>query len=150
MNRMTHGGGLMLVLILLTAASLHAQNDKGVHGRDTIRSGKAEPKVFVVLDVTVHDSALYEQYRTAVEPVIKKYGGRYLVRSGAKSFDQHPDTRLIEGEGKWAPDRLIITQWESMEQFQTFVKSEEYVEVAKLRANSATSKSVIVKEYLNP
>lgn len=138
----------IIALLLLTAVSIKAQNLKNKQDIETTKVKAVQPKVFVVLDVTVHDSTMYEQYRIAVEPIIKKYGGKYLVRSGAKSFDNDPDSKLIAGEGKWTPDRLIITQWDSTEQFQKFVKSEEYIKVAKLRTNSSTSKSVIVKEYL--
>ena len=107
-----------------------------------------KPKIFSVLDITVHDSAMYEQYRINVEPIIKKYGGKYLVRSGFKAFDNDPDTKLIPSEGDWTPDRLIITEWESIEQLQKFAKSDEYKQVLKLRTNSSSTKSVIVKEYL--
>ncbi len=107
-----------------------------------------KPKIFSVLDITVHDSAMYEQYRIGVEPLIKKYGGKYLVRSGFKAFDNDPDTKLIPSEGDWTPDRLIITEWESIEQLQKFAKSDEYKQVLKLRTNSSSTKSVIVKEYL--
>lgn len=106
------------------------------------------PKIFSVLDITVHDSAMYEKYRKGVEPLIKKYGGKYLVRSGFKAFDNDPDTKLIPSEGDWTPDRLIITEWESTEQLQKFAKSDEYKQVLKLRTNSSSTKSVIVKEYL--
>ena len=138
----------IIALLLLSAVSIKAQDIKNTQDPETTKVKVVEPKVFVVLDVTVHDSTMYEQYRIAVEPIIKKYGGKYLVRSGAKSFDNDPDTKLIAGEGKWTPDRLIITQWDTFEQFQKFVKSEDYIKVSKLRKNSSTSKSVIVKEYL--
>lgn len=112
------------------------------------QSLKEQPKIFLVLDITVHDSIMYEKYRIDVEPLIKKYGGNYLVRSGFKSFDNDPDTKLIPAEGNWTPDRLIITEWESMEQLQKFAKSDEYKQVLKLRTNSSSTKSVIVKEYM--
>lgn len=139
---------IMMALWLLTAVSINAQTLGSTIDTTTSEVRIVEPKVFVVLDITVHDSTMYEQYRKAVEPIIKMYGGKYLVRSGAKSFDNDPDTKIIEGEGKWAPDRLIIIQWDSLEQFQACIKSDEYIKVAKLRKNSSSSKSVIVKEYL--
>ena len=116
--------------------------------KKTEQKAPTKPKIFSVLDITVHDSAMYEQYRINVEPIIKKYGGKYLVRSGFKAFDNDPDTKLIPSEGDWTPDRLIITEWESIEQLQKFAKSDEYKQVLKLRTNSSSTKSVIVKEYL--
>ena len=109
---------------------------------------KPTPKIFLVLDISVHDSVMYKQYRIAVEPLIKKYGGKYLVRSGFKAFDDDPNTKLIPAEGNWTPDRLIITEWKTLEQLQKFAKSDEYQKVVKLRNNSSSTKSVIVNEYL--
>ena len=54
----------------------------------------------------------------------------------------------MPAEGNWAPDRLIITEWESIEKLQKFAKSDEYKQVLKLRTNSSSTKSVIVKEYM--
>lgn len=105
-------------------------------------------KVFVVLDISVKDSLMYEQYRSGVEKVIKEYGGKYLVRSGGKAFDPDPDRLVIHGEGQWNPDRFIIIQWNSMEQLQKFSQSKQYQDIARFRKNAASSKSIIVKEYL--
>lgn len=130
---------LMFISILfLFAITAHAQN------ADT----KASAKIFVVLDITVHDTAMYEQYRVKVEDVISKFGGKYLVRSGGMAFDKDPDRRVVPIEGNWNPDRLIIVEWDSIEQLQRFSTSEEYKAVAKLRENSASTKSIMVKEYL--
>ena len=106
-----------------------------------------DQKVLMVLDITVHDSTAYEQYRAQVEPLIMKYGGTYLVRSGSMSFETDPSTKLVPVEGEWRPDRLIIVQWDSMEMLQAFSSSEEYKRVAVLRGKSASTRSVIVKEY---
>lgn len=132
----------IIALTLFTFTSCKNNNEK------TEQKVTAMPKIFSVLDITVHDSAMYEQYRIGVEPLIKKYGGKYLVRSGFKAFDNDLDAKLIPGEGNWTPDRLIITEWESIEQLQKFAKSDKYQQVLKLRINSASTKSVIVKEYL--
>jgi uncharacterized protein (DUF1330 family) len=107
-----------------------------------------KPKVFVVLDITVNDSLMYEQYRINVEPIIKKYGGKYLVRSGGMTFDQNPEVKVIPIEGNWNPNRFIIIEWNSIEELQKFTNSEEYKKVAALREKSAKTKSIIVKEYL--
>jgi len=111
-------------------------------------AGNPEPKVFVVLDITVNDSAMYEQYRLNVEPIIQKYGGKYLVRSGGMTFDNDPNVKVIPGEGNWNPNRFIIVEWDSLEALQKFTSADEYKKVAVLRDKSATTKSLIVREYL--
>ena len=130
----------LIAILALFTTSIHAQTQKS---EETL-----SPKIFVVLDITVNDTIMYEQYRIKVEPIIKKYGGKYLVRSGGMAFDKDPNKKVIPGEGNWNPDRLIILEWNSMEELQKFINSAEYQKVAELRKNSALTKSVIVKENL--
>ena len=131
---------VLIAILALFTASIQAQTEKSEQ--------MVSPKIFVVLDITVHDTIMYEQYRIKVEPIIKKYNGKYLVRSGGLAFDKDPNKKVIPGEGNWNPDRLIILEWNSMEELQSFINSDEYQNVAELRKNSASTKSVIVKENL--
>ena len=125
----------LLPIVILSTISLYAQNSTA--------------KIFMILDITVHDTSMYEQYRINVEPLIKKFGGKYLVRSGGMAFDKDPDRKVIPVVGGWNPNRIIIVQWDSMEQLQNLSSSADYKAVAELREKSASTKSIIVKEYLN-
>ena len=131
---------ILIVILFVCTVSIQAQTEKSEKTQS--------PKIFVVLDITVNDTIMYEQYRIKVEPIIKKYGGKYLVRSGGMAFDKDPDKKVIPGEGNWNPNRLIILEWKSMEELQKFMSSDEYQNVAELRKNSASTKSVIVKQNL--
>ena len=131
----------LIAVLFLCTISIQAQTDES--------KNTSSPKIFVVLDITVNDTIMYEQYRIKVEPIIKKYGGTYSVRSGGMAFDKDPDKAIIPGEGNWNPNRLIILEWNSMEELQKFLNSAEYQKVAELRKNSASTKSVIVKENMN-
>ena len=133
----------LLPVILLCAINLYAQKNQ------SNAVAKVSAKIFMILDITVHDTAIYEQYRVQVEPIIKKFGGKYLIRSGSIAFDKDLTRKVIPVEGGWNPDRLIIVQWNSMEQLQKFATSAEYIAIAELRSNSASTKSIIVTEYLN-
>ena len=106
----------LLTILLFCAIFIQAQT-KAV-------KNDVKPKVFVVLDITVHDSVMYEQYRINVEPIIQKYGGEYLVRSGGMAFDKDPDVKVIPAEGNWNPNRLIIIKWNSIEELQKFTNAE--------------------------
>ena len=103
----------LLPVILLCVINLYAQKNQS----NTV--AKASPKIFMILDMTVHDTVIYEQYRVKVEPIIKKFGGKYLIRSGGMAFYTDPTRKVIPVEGGWNPDRLIIIQWNSMDQLQT-------------------------------
>jgi len=130
----------LIAILFFFTISIQAQTEKS---KDT-----SSPIIFVVLDITVHDTVMYEQYTIEIEPIVKKYGGKYLVRSGGVGFEKDPDKEVILGEGNWNPNRLIILEWNSMEELQKFINSAENQKVAQLRNNSASTKSVIVKEYL--
>ena len=133
----------LLPVILLCAINLYAQKNQ------SNAVAKVSAKIFMMLDITVHDTVMYEQYRVQVEPILKQFGGKYLVRSGVMAFDTDPTRKVIPVEGGWNPDRLITIQWNSMEQLEKFATSAEYIAIAGLRANSASTKSIIVTEYLN-
>ncbi|MCH8559069.1 MAG: DUF1330 domain-containing protein [Balneolia bacterium] len=130
----------LIAILFFFTVSIQAQTEKS--------EDASSARIFVVLDITVHDTVMYEQYTIEIESIIKKYGGKYLVRSGGVGFEKDPDKEVIPGEGNWNPNRLIILEWNSMEELQKFINSAENQRVAQLRNNSASTKSVIVKEHL--
>lgn len=137
----------LLPFFLLSLFAVQAQNSNPHGKHESAITGMPSEKILMVLDITVHDSLQYQLYRMKVEPLIEKFGGIYLVRSGGMAFDPDPKRKVIPVEGNWNPNRFIIVQWESMEQLQNFTTSEEYKAVAKFRENSASTKSIIVREY---
>ena len=60
----------LLPVILFCVINLYAQKNQS----NVV--AKASPKIFMLLDITVHDTVMYEQYRVQVEPVIKQFGGK--------------------------------------------------------------------------
>lgn len=138
---------ILLIFLFLVTLANQAQNDDPHANDDSYITGMPSEKILMILEITVHDSLQYQTYRLKAEPVIEKFGGIYLVRSGGMAFDPDPDRKIIPLEGNWNPNRFIIVQWDSMEALQKFSTSEEYKTVAKLRANSASTKSIIVKPY---
>ena len=138
---------ILLSFLLLGIILVNAQNSDPHGDHESAITGMPSEKILMILEITVHDSLKYQQYRLKVEPLIEKYGGIYLVRSGGMAFDPDPARKVTPVEGNWNPNRFIIIRWDSMEQLQNFATSEEYKSVAKLRENSASTKSIIVKEY---
>lgn len=119
------------------------------HGNDAsaITGMVSSEQILMILDITVHDSLQYQQYRLKVEPLIEKFGGKYMVRSGGMAFDPETERKITAVEGGWNPDRFIIIEWASKEQLQRFAISEDYKTVMELRKNAASTKSIIVKKY---
>ncbi|MDB4900354.1 MAG: hypothetical protein JWN53_2162 [Gemmatimonadetes bacterium] len=90
---------------------------------------------FVVVDITVEDAAMYEEYKRLVPPSIAQYGGRYIARGGA--------TAVLEGD--WRPTRLVIVEFPSVEQARAWWGSPEYAAAKALRQRCARTDLVVVE-----
>jgi uncharacterized protein (DUF1330 family) len=90
---------------------------------------------FVVLDVEVQDSKVYEQYKELAPPAIAAYGGRYLARGG----------RTETLEGTWKPYRLVILEFPTSEKARAWWDSREYAAAKKLRQACARTEMVLIE-----
>ena len=90
---------------------------------------------YVVVDINVTDPATYEDYKKLAAPTVELYGGKYIARGGK--------TEPLEGD--WAPARLVILQFDSIEQAKTWLNSPEYSEVKKIRHQSAATQMVAIE-----
>ncbi|HMM55377.1 MAG TPA: DUF1330 domain-containing protein [Candidatus Desulfobacillus sp.] len=92
-------------------------------------------KAYVIAEATVSDPERYEKYKALAGAAVAKYGGRYVVRGGA--------TQVLEGE--WAPARLVVLEFDSVEQAQRFYDSLEYRSAREQRAGAATMNMLAVE-----
>ncbi len=90
---------------------------------------------YVVVDINVTDSIGYEEYKKLAPPTIGIYGGKYLARGG----------RTETLEGGWSPSRLVILQFDSIEQAKAWHDSPEYRQARELRHKTATSNMVVIE-----
>lgn len=96
--------------------------------------------VYMIIEVEVKNKELYSKYVERVPEVIDKYGGRYLVRGG----------KVTPLSGNWHPERMVLIAFETIEQLRKCFKSTEYLELAPLREQSTSSRSIVVDGYLPP
>ena len=89
--------------------------------------------VIAYLDVT--DAAVFSDYGEEVLPLIKKFGGRYLVRGG--------DVESLEGEPGFK--RLVILEFPDKAAAKNFYDSQEYAPLFALRRASAKSTLALVE-----
>ena len=92
---------------------------------------------YVIVDVNVHDRERYARYIELANPVVEAFGGKYLARAGR--------TETLEGD--WAPTRLVILEFPSVEQAHTWLNSEEYRQARALRHATATTQMVVIEGY---
>ncbi len=90
---------------------------------------------YVIVDLEVKDPSAYESYRREVPATIAKYGGRFLVRGG--------EVQVLEGD--WAPKRVVLLEFPSMEALQRWYRSEDYKPLIAQRQRAAAGDLIAVQ-----
>jgi len=90
---------------------------------------------YIIAEVKVHDSRVYEEYRARVKPTIEKYGGRFLVRGG--------ETELLEGD--WNAARIVVLEFPSADDARDWWASPEYAEPKALRQRAAVTRMILAQ-----
>lgn len=91
--------------------------------------------VHVIIEIEILNKDLYMEYVKKVPPIVKKYGGNYLARG----------EKITTLSGNWHPERLIILEFDTVEQVNNWLASPEYSEIASLRNNSTISKAILLE-----
>ena len=89
---------------------------------------------YVIVDINVTDPVRYEEYKKLATPTVEMYGGKYIARGGK--------TEVLEGD--WSPSRLVILQFEDMEQAKAWLNSTEYSGPRSIRHATAISNMVVI------
>lgn len=90
---------------------------------------------YVIIQIEVTDPALYDEYKKLAPAGIAAYGGRYLARGG----------RTVTLEGDWAPQRLVVLEFASVERAQAWIDSPEYGPAKAMRHQAARTQMVVVE-----
>ena len=90
---------------------------------------------YVIINNEVTDEAKYAEFREQVATTIEAHGGRYLVRGGA--------TEVMDGD--WSPDRIVVVEFDSVDQARAWLTSSEYAEARKIRMKAASASVIIVE-----
>jgi uncharacterized protein (DUF1330 family) len=90
---------------------------------------------YIILDIQVTDAVRYAEYKELASPTVAQYGGKYIVRGG----------RAENLEGDWSPARIVVLEFESVEQAKKWLDSEEYRPAMELRHETAVTRSIIVE-----
>ena len=93
--------------------------------------------VYLLIEVHVEDHELYAEYSVQVLPLVERYGGRFLVRGN----EVHPVS------GDWLPERLVLVQFDTMDQVHDFLTCPEYQALIPLRERATSSRAVIAAGF---
>ena len=82
---------------------------------------------YVIGNIDVTNPEAFEEYRKLVPDTIAAYGGKYLVRGGAADV----------AEGSYNPVRIVVLEFESVDQAKKWYNSPEYVPLREMRMNAS-------------
>ncbi len=82
---------------------------------------------YLVGDIEVTDPDTYAKYAAGVPATVAAFGGTYLVRGASGEVF----------EGSWAPKRLVVLEFESINRVKEWYNSREYADLKKLRQSAS-------------
>ncbi|MDU8911991.1 DUF1330 domain-containing protein [Aestuariicoccus sp. MJ-SS9] len=91
----------------------------------------------LIVNETITEPELFEDYKRAVVATLEKFGGRFLARGAA--------LEVLETSSTWIPDRLVIVEFPDMAALKAWYDSPEYAPARKIRLRSATSTLVALE-----
>lgn len=90
---------------------------------------------YLVADMSITDPELFAEFAEAVPATVQQYGGRYLIRGG----------ELEVAQGDWTPSRLVVIEFESMDQAKAWYDSPEYEGPKQTLARSSNSNFIFIE-----
>ena len=89
---------------------------------------------YFIIQINVTNSENYKGYIEKVTPIVKKFGGEYIVRGG------HSENV----EGKWSYDRTVVLKFPTFEMAKKWHDSEEYKPIKKIREDNSECNAIII------
>lgn len=93
--------------------------------------------VYMIIDVHVLEPVRYAEYTERAAKIVAQYGGRYLVCGG----------EILSHSDSWNPERIVVIEFSTLADQQACFNSAEYRQIAPLREQSTSGKSIVVEGY---
>ena len=90
---------------------------------------------YVIFDEKVHDPSRLEEYKSLAGPSIARMGGRFLARGGT----------TVSLEGDWNPQRMVVIEFESVEQARAWYDSPDYQAAKRARQGAMLMKALVIE-----
>ena len=92
------------------------------------------PKGYLVAHIRVHDSEIFEKFKTMSSLVIEQYGGKVLVRN--------PNPERKEGD---LMGLVVMLEFPNIDMAKTFYESKEYTAAKVVREGGSSTDLLIVE-----
>lgn len=90
---------------------------------------------YIIANVEVFNPDAYAEYSTLAAPAVEKYGGKFLARGGAAEVV----------EGGWGAHRVVVVEFDTVEQAKKCYSSPEYDEARQKRLGAADFNMLVVE-----
>ena len=90
---------------------------------------------YIIANVTVTNPVQYEEYKKWSSVAMRAHGAEVCVRGG----------KVDVLEGDWAPDRLVLLKFPTIEAARAFDASPEYGKARAARQSAAVMRMVLVE-----
>lgn len=90
---------------------------------------------YVILKIKVIDQVKLKEYQQVAPSIIKKFGGKMLVRGG----------EIATLEGTVESRRIVMIEFPNLEKAKEFYQSADYKKAIKLRNGAAVFESIAVE-----
>ena len=92
-------------------------------------------KGYVFMDAEIIDTEAYAEFAGKSSAAVAAHGGRMLVRTS--------DIEAVQGD--WAPKRLVVLEFDSLEAAKGYIASAEYAALNDLRRRATRANIVVVE-----
>lgn len=90
--------------------------------------------VYFIAQIQITDESVYQKYLNSASEIFEKYNGKYLA------IDDMP----ICLEGFWDEARIVLIEFPTKEDFNTWYCSDEYQQILKHRLEGAMCNSILI------
>ena len=90
---------------------------------------------YFVTNIKIKDKLEYQKYIDRIDEVFSKFKGNYLA------VDDKP--KIVEGN--WEYSRVVIIEFATEQDFNSWYNSKEYQEILKFRMSASDSDGILVK-----
>jgi uncharacterized protein (DUF1330 family) len=91
-------------------------------------------KAYVIALETVHDEAVFSEYRKGVADTLAPFRGQFVARGG----------KFTVLEGQWQHPRIVIIEFPTRDAAEGWYRSADYQKIIGLRHKSSSGNLVIL------
>ena len=90
---------------------------------------------YFIIQINVTNVENYKEYIEKVTPIVKKFGGEYIVRGGQSE----------NVEGNWPFQRTVVLKFPTYDMVKKWHNSDEYKPIKKIREDNSECNAIIIE-----